>query len=128
MKFARRVFLAAGIYGIVVLFPLYFMKERLGLDYPPAITHPEFFYGFVGLALAWQVVFLIMSRDPMRYRWLILPAILEKLSYGIPIVLLLSRGEVSGGPAVGGLIDLGLAVLFAIAFALLGKEKATTES
>jgi len=126
MKFARRVFFGAGIYGIVVLLPLYFMKEKLGRDHPPEITHPEFFYGFVGLALAWQVVFLIMSRDPLRYRWLIAPAILEKLSYGIPIAVLLSRGEVSGGPAVGGLIDLGLAALFAIAFVLIWREQSDT--
>ena len=27
--------------------------------YPPTITHPDFFYGFVGVALVWQLVFLL---------------------------------------------------------------------
>jgi hypothetical protein len=37
-------------------------------DEPPAITHSEFYYGFVGFAMTWQVAFLIIRRDPKRYR------------------------------------------------------------
>jgi hypothetical protein len=40
MTFARRVFMGAGIYGVVALAPLYFLEERIGRDLPPAITHP----------------------------------------------------------------------------------------
>lgn len=58
MKFARWVFLVAGIYGLIVITPLYFMEGVLGGVTPPALTHPVFFYGFVGTALAWQVLFL----------------------------------------------------------------------
>jgi len=43
---------AAGIYGIAVIAPQYFMEAQVGRDYPPAITHPEYFYGFVGVGLA----------------------------------------------------------------------------
>ena len=49
MKFARIVFLVAGIYGLLVVAPQYFLEARIGRDTPPAITHPEFFYGFVGV-------------------------------------------------------------------------------
>jgi hypothetical protein len=52
MKFARLTFLLAGIWGIVVLGPLYFLENFIGARHPPAITHPEYFYGFVGLGLA----------------------------------------------------------------------------
>jgi hypothetical protein len=31
MRFARIVFLVAGIYGLIVLLPLYFMEEQTGL-------------------------------------------------------------------------------------------------
>ena len=68
MIFARRVFLIAGIYGLLVLLPLYFMEARIGRDQPPAITHPEYFYGFLGVAVSWQVAFLVISRDPVRFR------------------------------------------------------------
>jgi hypothetical protein len=41
MVFARRVFLIAGIYGLLVLLPLSFMEGRIGRDQPPPITHPN---------------------------------------------------------------------------------------
>ena len=75
MTFAKRVFFLAGIYGLVVLLPQYFMEERTGRDFPPPVTHPEYFYGFIGVAVAWQIVFLIISRDPVRYRPIMLAAI-----------------------------------------------------
>ena len=68
MTFARRVLRGAGIYGLLALLPMYFLEQRQGVDFPPPITHPEFYYGFVGVAVAWQVAFLIMSTDPARYR------------------------------------------------------------
>ncbi|HSD47804.1 MAG TPA: hypothetical protein VLB87_14345, partial [Pyrinomonadaceae bacterium] len=88
MRFARIVFLVAGIYGLIVLLPMYFMEERTGLDYPPPITHPEYYYGFIGVAVAWQLVFLVISRDPVRYRALMIPSIVEKVSFGIPVAIL----------------------------------------
>ena len=54
MKFAKIVFWVAGIWGLLVLTPLYFMFDLIGRNDPPPITHPGFFYGFVGLGLAWQ--------------------------------------------------------------------------
>jgi hypothetical protein len=38
MKFARRIFLIAGVYGLVVLLPMYFLEEKNGRDFPPPIT------------------------------------------------------------------------------------------
>lgn len=56
MLFARYLFCFAAIYGFLVLVPQYFLEEHIGRDYPPPITHPEHFYGFLGVALAWQGV------------------------------------------------------------------------
>jgi hypothetical protein len=58
MRFAKIVFWVAGIWGLLVLTPLYFMFDLIGRKDPPPITHPGFFYGFVGVALAWQVSFI----------------------------------------------------------------------
>ena len=107
--FAKRVFTLAGIYGLSVLLPLYFLA-------PPAISHPEFYYGFLGVAVAWQVAFLIIGRNPERFRPLMPAAILEKLGYGIAAVVLFFMGRLTGSLLAGGLIDLLLAALFAIAF------------
>jgi hypothetical protein len=66
IAFARRVFTLAGLYGVLVLVPQYFMEDQVGRDFPPPITHPENYYGFIGVALAWQVLFFILARDPVR--------------------------------------------------------------
>lgn len=114
--FARRVFTLAGIYGLLVLLPQYFMEERLGIDYPPPVTHPEHFYGFIGVALAWQFGFLLIARDPQRYRLFMLPAVLEKLSFALPVFVLFAQGRVAG-PLVGfAALDVVLAALFLLAF------------
>ena len=49
MKFTRWVFTIAGVYGVVTVAPLYFMEQTIGKQDPPPITHPMFFYGFVGV-------------------------------------------------------------------------------
>jgi hypothetical protein len=116
MKFAKWVFLVAGVVGILELVPLYFSETKIGLDYPPAITHPEFFYGFVGVALAWQVLFLILARDPVRYRLMMLPGILEKLGYGLAVMVLFAMHRLAPLTLVFGSLDLLWVILFAMAF------------
>ena len=116
MKFAKVVFYVAGIYGIIVLFPQYFLESKTGLDYPPAITHPEFFYGFIGIALVFQLVFLIVARNPIKYRPLMPISVLEKLSFGIPAIILFMQNRLALPLFAAGLIDLIFGMLFAAAF------------
>ena len=113
---ARWLFRIAGIYGLAVIAPQYFLETRIGTDDPPAITHPEYFYGFVGVGLAWQVAFLVMARDPVRFRPLMLPAVLEKATFGIAAIVLFAQHRVSGMLLSFGLIDLLLGALFLFAF------------
>lgn len=120
-KFASRVFLLAGIYGILVLAPQYLAESGAGLALPEPIRNPEHFYGFVGLALVWQLVFLLISRDVERYRPLMLLAVLEKLAFGVPVLILYARGRVNAIVLSFGLIDLVLGVLFLAAF-FAGRE------
>lgn len=116
MRFARWVFTGAAIYGIIVLAPQYFLEAQIGRDYPPPITHPEHFYGFVGVALAWQFVFLLIGRDPARYRALMPIAVLEKLAFGLPAIVLYAQGRLHAHALGAGLLDLLLGTLFAISF------------
>ncbi len=116
MKFAKRLFAIAAIYGMVGLIPQYFMEAKTGRDFPPAITHPEFFYGFIGVALAWQVLFFIIARDPVRYRLAMLPAALEKIGFGAAGILLYLQGRVATQMLAFGSVDLVFASLFLIAF------------
>jgi len=116
MKFAKRVFSVAGVYGVIVIVPMYFAEGRIGRDHPPAITHPEFYYGFLGVALAWQVVFLVLAQDPSRYRPMIIPSVLEKVSYGIALVFLLLEHRIPLVVFGLGSVDWIFAVLFVAAY------------
>src|ERR1700730_4061260 len=93
MKFAKIVFRVAAIWGVLVISPLYFMFALIGRNDPPPITHPGFFYGFVGAALAWQIAFFFIAGDPVRYRALMIPSMFEKFSYGAAVVALVLQGR-----------------------------------
>ncbi len=123
LKFSKWVFLGAGIYGVLVLLPQYFMEERLGRDFPPPLNHPEHFYGFIGVALAWQVAFLVIASDVRRYRAFMLPAVLEKLSFGAAALVLYAQGRVTSMVAGAGIMDLVLMVLFVLAFRACREEE-----
>lgn len=114
--FAKRVFLLAGIYGVVVLLPQYFLEARLNQDFPPPITHPEHFYGFIGVALAWQLAFIAISRDPVRLRPVMLAAVAEKFLPAASTFVLLAASRVPSAVAVFAAIDLTLGILFLLSY------------
>ena len=116
MRFGKIVFWVAGVWGVLVVTPLYFLFDVVGRKDPPAITHPGFFYGFVGAALAWQLAFFVIAQDPARYRPLMIPSIFEKFSYGIAVVALVSQGRTRSTDLVFAVTDLLLGVLFVVAY------------
>jgi hypothetical protein len=123
VTFARRVFGLAAVYGFVSLVPMYFIERRLMEQLPPPLTHPEFYYGFVGVALAWQVLFVLIAREPARLRPAMLPAVLEKLSWGIEVLVLVSLGRVGRFFVPAAVIDLVLAALFLAAWRRVGDPR-----
>lgn len=116
MKFAKIVFWIAGIWGLLVITPLYFMFDLIGRQDPPPITHPGFYYGFIGTALAWQVAFCFIASDPVRYRPLILPGILEKATYCVAVVALVLQGRMHPSDLVFAGTDALLGILFVISY------------
>ena len=127
MKFARIVFLVAGIYGLIVIAPQYFLETIIGRDTPPPITHPEFFYGFLGVTLAWQVLFLVLSRNPIRYRPMMLVGILEKIGFPIATAILYEQGRVTATMLIPAGIDLLLGSLFLLSYIKTGKQANSNE-
>jgi hypothetical protein len=116
MRFAKTVFFVAGLYGLLVLLPQYFLEAKYGRDYPPAVTHPEFYYGFIGVGVAFQVLFLFVSRNPARYRAMMIPAIIEKASFGVAAPALYMQGRVPAVILGAAFIDLILGALFVAAY------------
>jgi hypothetical protein len=124
MRFAKWVFLLAGVSGILMVLPPYFLERQTSEDYPPPITHPEYYYGFFGVTLAWQVLFLVIASDPVRYRRAMLPAMLEKASFALAIPLLYVAGRVAGLWLGFASMDTAWLVLFVIAYLRTPKELA----
>lgn len=116
MRFAKFTFIAAGIWGIVVLTPLYFLLDITGREYAPPTTYPQFFYGFLSVTLAWQIAFLVIGSNPQRFRPLMIPSMLEKIGYIVTVVVLYSQARISNLDAAAAVPDALLLVLFVAAF------------
>jgi hypothetical protein len=117
MRFARIVFITAGVWGIANLTPLYFLLDLTGRHYTPPTVYPQFFYGFLSVAMAWQIAFLVIGSDPARYRLLMVPGTIEKLGYVATLAVLYSQGRISTADASAAVPDGLLGVLFVVAFA-----------
>jgi len=120
MRFARVILGVAGVYGLIVLLPLYFERAKYERLAPPVITHLEFYYGFVGVTVAWQVAFLMIAAQPLRYRPLMIPCCLEKFSYGIAVLVLGFQNQIAAIAMAFGTVDLVLGVLFVISYVRVG--------
>ena len=121
MKFAKIVFWIAGIYGLIVVAPLFLTEGVINATQPPAITHPEYYYGFACVTLVWQILFLLVARDPVRYRPIMLIAVLEKAS-GIVFILLVLLHRSPPSMLIG-VIDVLLGTLFLIAYIRINPAK-----
>jgi hypothetical protein len=122
MRLAKWIFLLAGISGLLMLLPLYFLEARMAQEDPPAINHPEYYYGFVGLCVAWQVLFLVIASDPVRFRPVMLPAMLEKASFAFAIPTLYALQRVAGRWVGFASMDALWLVLFVVAYLGTPKE------
>lgn len=116
MKFAKIIFYLAGIYGLLILLPQYFLEAKNGQDYPPAITHLAYYYGFIGVAVAFQVVFLIIARNPVKYRPFMLAAMMEKFGFVVAAIVLILQNRIEQPLFMGAMIDCVLGILFVVAY------------
>jgi hypothetical protein len=116
MRFARVVFTAAGIWGIAVLTPFYWLVDVTGRRYDPPTTYPHFFYGFIAVALAWQIGFLVIGSNPTRFRLFMILAMLEKFGYVATLAMLFGQGRVAPVDAFAAVPDGLLGLLFIVAF------------
>jgi hypothetical protein len=116
MKFAKVVFVVASVWGIGVLTPLYWLVDVSGRRYGVPTEYPQFYYGFLSVAMAWQIAFLIIGSNPARFRVLMVPGILEKLGYVAVLAVLHQQARVTWADAQAAVPDFVLAILLMVAF------------
>ena len=112
MKVARLIFGIAGIYGLIVLLPLYFAAPWL----EPAPNRPEDYYGFLGAASVMQLVYLTIAGDPVRYRPLMPVAALAKAVFFVTILALWLQERTANPAMLLASIDMSLGVAFLVAW------------
>ena len=113
-KAARWLFRGAAIYGLIILLPLYFLEHQVAA--PAALLdHPIYYYGFIGAAAAWQLIYWTIGADPLRYRAFIPLGVIAKFSFWIPSLILWLNGRVPTSTFIltNGDLLLGIAFFFA---------------
>lgn len=115
VTFATWVFRLAAVYGLIVMTPMLFLEPAMTAAGQP-LSHPESYYGFVGVVLVFQLVFLVISGDPARFRPIMPLAVLEKLCFAAAVYPLFLMGRTPGVVVVFATIDLILGALFALSW------------
>lgn len=121
VPFARYVFLAACAWGAVTLLPLPFMRHAIENGVP--LTHLEYFYGFIGTAIAFQFVFWRVASAPREFLAMMPACILEKIAFGLPVVCLVIRGHADPSLLLFGGMDLVFSALFVVAYLRLRRKE-----
>ena len=67
--------------------------------------------------MAWQIAFLVIGSNPVRFRPLMIPSIVEKLGHVAGVAVLHAQARISAADAIAAGPDLLLGVLFVAAFA-----------
>lgn len=115
MKFAKWVFTLGGIWGVLIIGPLFFLEGVLAKAGGP-FSHPDMYYGFVASTFAWQLVYLLIGRNPGAYRPLMLLGALGKVIYATSTWVLYAQGRLPISIPLITLPDLLLASLFVTAY------------
>ena len=121
MKFARWTFLIASIFGLLPVIP--FLRAALfdEPDFLPEIgSMGLFFYIFIVQFVCWQIFYILISRDPARYRPLMILAFFVELIGAINPIWLYFYGYKLW--ILIAILNILFALLFLVAFYLTGRE------
>ena len=105
MRFARIIFVIAGVLGVLAMVPMYLAQESY-----------RYYASLCGL-VAWQFAFFVIASDPQRFRTMMIPATLEKLLWVGTLVVVYFRGQLTSPELLASTIPHGiLGALFVAAF------------
>jgi hypothetical protein len=117
MQFAKTIYLAAGVLGLLQVAPAYFMEGQIATWNPPAIEHPEFFIRLHQRRPNMAVRLPLDRPGPVRFRPVMLLAALAKFSIVITFVWLYAVNRIRVPWLASAAFDGTFAVLFLVAYA-----------
>ena len=115
MRLARIVFRIAGAWGLIILTPLYWLFPG-DAGGAAVFNYAQAYYAFLGVTIAWQLVFFVIASSPVAMRPLMPVAIVEKMGYVVPIAMLAAQGRVTSAQASSAVPDFILGSLFVVAY------------
>ena len=116
VRAARLIYRIAGIYGLIVLLPLFLAEDFIARQAPPAITHPEYYYGFLGAASVMQLFYLVIAGDPLRFRPMMPITVLAKFNFVAVVAILVLQGRLAAATLPLPALDLLIGMAFAWAW------------
>ncbi len=121
VKISRNIFRLSGIYGLLILIPQLFRESSFATA-GVSLNHPEFFYGFFLVSLAFQVLFLIISTDPVKYRSVMLACFIEKGGHFTSCVLLFLNNRLATDMMIASSPDALMLCLFIYSYIITSVE------
>lgn len=115
MTFAKWVFTLGGAWGVLIIGSLFFLEGYVARATGP-ISHPDTYYGFAVSTFAMQLGYLLIGRDPARYRPFMLLGAGGKLAYAGFCWALYAQGRIPIAVPALASPDLLLAALFTAAW------------
>ena len=127
MKIVRWIFLIAGILGLLTAIPVAYNLILNGQELLPDLySLGLFIHIFLFQFVCWQILFFFISRDPVRYRPMMILAFFLEVSipfnsiwlyfYGFRLWMFLT------------IVSLVFALLFLIAFWMTGRESSLSKT
>lgn len=118
MTFAKRVFTWATAFGLLMILPLFLAPGLFVRLTGQPIHDAAWFYGFAEVALGFQAIYLLIGRDPVRYRPLMPVCALAKFGFGVTVWSLVALGRTSATLGLAATPDMIWAGLFLAAYRL----------
>jgi hypothetical protein len=123
VRFARIVFVVAGVLGLLLLLPLAYSAVVDGQGILPGLGGAGmFFLGFVAQYMCWQILYLVLATNPVRYRPMMIPAFFAQAMGALYPQWLYLYGFEPWVPVAA--VEIALAILFLVAYWTTGQPRA----
>jgi hypothetical protein len=124
MRFRNNAFWWGGAYGVLLAVAFLLGEKTIITRMPPELTHPEYYYAFAGGLLVWHLMYLYIANHMQQCRAVMPFAVLEKISFAVPILVLYATGRVTSLLLAGGAaVDLVLGAWFFVTFVKLSPAR-----